>query len=171
MHHERGLETLTLTSHCIRLQFNDNPQHAVGDSTLRSFCRSLSLLSLLPPVMLTAVHRGCLSLAPLNLRSPSVSTVRLSVVPGTRPRSCHEPAAAACSKQKALCLSPSASAYTGITQLQPSCSNHASPCSILLRIVCDCFLLRRIASSVRSLVMPHSATSSASGDEISTTTI
>ena len=51
-------------------------------------------------------------------------------------------------------------------------SNHASPCSILLRInFCVCLLLCLIASSARSLVMPHSATISASGDEISTTVI
>ena len=50
--------------------------------------------------------------------------------------------------------------------------NHASPCSILLRIdFCACLLFCLIASSARSLVMPHSATSSASGDEISTTVI
>jgi len=44
------------------------------------------------------------------------------------------------------------------------------PCSMLARIVFACRRFDCISFSVRSLVMPHSATSSASGDDISTIT-
>jgi len=61
--------------------------------------------------------------------------------------------------------------HTGTTQSQRSHSSHchASPRSIMLRIDSICFLLSLIACSVRPLVMPHSATSSARGEDIRTT--
>ena len=72
----------------------------------------------------------------------------------------------------ALHLLPSAG-HTVATQSQRShsshCHCHASPRSIMLRIDSICLLLSLLACSVRPLVMPHSATSSARGEDIRTT--
>jgi hypothetical protein len=51
----------------------------------------------------------------------------------------------------------------------PLTSLHSAPSSGLLRKLTNCLRLDFMACSARLLVMPHSATSSAMGDEISTT--
>jgi len=61
--------------------------------------------------------------------------------------------------------------HSRIAQSQCSRNNHASLRSMLPRIVSNCFVPCLMACSVRPLVMPHSATSSARGDDISTTSI